>query len=770
MLLLVVACAHPGPSAPAADPAAEAAAIVAWLADDAREGRGVGSAGLEAAGDWIAARYGEIGLLPGGDAGGWFQTFQVTTGVALGDGPNRLAVGEHALALRQDFLPASFSSQGAFAGKAAFVGYGISAPDLGYDDWAGVDVAGRVVVMMRYEPRERDPASPFAGDKPSHHSELRLKAHLAREKGAVALLLVEPPDGAAAEPALALKGRGPESEAGLPCVSITRATAERILGAGALAEAHAGIDADLKPRSRLVDVEVAGAVTLARTRSPTRNVVGHLPGRGALAGEAVVIGAHYDHLGRGGPGSGSLRPDSEAVHNGADDNASGVAGMLLAARRLAADGEGDRRAIWFVAFAAEEVGVRGSAHFVKDAPVPVDKVVAMLNLDMVGNLDGDGLTVLGSESAEEWPAVLAAAGTATGLSPSGKGDGYGPSDQTPFYAAGVPVLHFFTGAHARYHTPDDDAGAVNAAGVARVSALVAEVAERVAEAPARPTWKKPSSAASMAGDSRGRGASLGTVPDYAQSDDGGGVLLSGVRAGTPAEGAGLRAGDRIVGLGGRAVDNLYDLTYALQAFAPGDEVEVVWRRDGQEHRAKVTLAARGQAPPVAHPSAPARRWTIDETGVGAVRVGEPIPAGEATVARYRTRLYADAQPLEGFELADPPVLATIRGPYETFGYDHPGEPLPAGMAEKAVAKAKRAKVEMIVVTDPAVGTAEGLHVGSTFGEVRAAWPDAKLTQLPGLWEEPSCLVERGRLVLFFAKCEGGKIGDDERVIRMVVRD
>lgn len=629
MLVLLLACARPGPApASPADPAAEAAALVTWLADDTREGRAVGSAGFDAAAEWVGARFAEAGLTPGGDDGTWFQGFQVTTGVALGDGPNRLSVGGADLPLREAFLPASFSSQGAFTGKAAFVGYGIHAPDLGYDDWAGVDVTGRVVVMMRYEPRERDAKSPFAGDKPSHHSELRLKVHLARERGAIAVLLVDPPDGGA-EPALALSGKGPESEAGLPCLQISRATADRLLGAGGLAASRDGIDADLAPRSRLLDGDVSGAVTLARTKSPTRNVVGYLPGRGALAEEAVVVGAHLDHLGHGGAGSGSLRPDSADVHNGADDNASGVAGMLLAARRLAADTEGDRRAVWFVAFSAEEVGLRGSAWFVKHAPVPPEKLAAMINLDMVGNLQADTLSALGAETAEEWPAILAQASATTGLTASGKGDGYGPSDQTSFYAAGVPVLHFFTGAHARYHTPDDDAPTVNAAGVARVAALVAETAGHVAEGP-RLTWRKPSGVATMSGDSRGRGASLGTVPDYAASEEGGGVLLSGVRAGSPAEKAGLTQGDRVIGLGGRAVDNLYDLTYALQAFAPGDEVELVWRRNGQELRAKVTLVARGQGGPSTHGTPTGQAASGVEAG------GKPVPelirAGEQAFA------------------------------------------------------------------------------------------------------------------------------------------
>ena len=309
---------------------------------------------------------------------------------------------------------------------------------------------------------------------------------------------------------------------------------------------------------------------------PVDNIVGRLSPTERLAG-AVMIGAHYDHLGHGGPGS--LAPEAEEPHNGADDNASGTAALLEAARLLAARRDELERDVVFVAFTGEERGLLGSSQLARE-PLPgmaPAGLVAMLNMDMVGRLRNNTVSVLGSDSAEEWDDIVQPSCDALEVNCKLGGDGYGPSDQTPFYAAGVPVLHFFTGAHEEYHKPSDDPELINAAGGALIANLVADVAFELTSVEGL-TYKRSEAPAPM-GDVRSYGASLGTIPDYTGApDDKSGMLLAGVRAGGPAETAGLERGDRIVELAGREIRDIYDLMYVLRESKPGEEASFVAER------------------------------------------------------------------------------------------------------------------------------------------------------------------------------------------------
>jgi Zn-dependent M28 family amino/carboxypeptidase len=335
---------------------------------------------------------------------------------------------------------------------------------------------------------------------------------------------------------------------------------------------------------------VTAVADVTPRRSRTRNVVGRLPGSGAAASEAVVVGAHYDHLGLGMGASLDPAPDGK-LHAGADDNASGVSGVLELARRLASQPR--RRSIVFAAFAAEEEGTLGSSHFVKAPPVPLDHVAAMVNLDMIGRLRQDTVAVQGTGTSPAWPKVLEEANGAVGLKLKTSEGGYGPSDHSPFYAAGRPVLFFFTGAHEDYHRPSDTAEKINAAGIARVADLVEGVVARMARLPEQIAFTRVAAEKEQQTATRGFRVWVGGIPDY--SAEAPGVRFTGVTPGSPAEKAGVLAGDVLVRFGEKEIRNVYDYTYALADRKPGDHVTIVVKRDGKDVSLEVVLGSRPSA-------------------------------------------------------------------------------------------------------------------------------------------------------------------------------
>ncbi len=572
--------------------------VAAVLAADAMEGRGVGTRGLDDAAGFLRTLFDSHGF---GDARvDHLQSFDAIVGVELGDG-NSLASHAGALALQDDFVPLGFSSSGAFEGDVVFAGYGIRAEELDYDDYAGLDVDGKVVLAMRFEPGEDDEDSPFDGRRPTHWSDLRYKAHVARESGAAALVLVDPPregDDEATDKLPALKSMGPVSRAGLPVLQVTRRVADSWLAeAGTtVAEAAAEIARGYRPASRpLSGVRVQGQADLEPTTARLANVVGVLPGKGELAEEVVVVGAHYDHLGFGGQGS--MRPDEHAIHNGADDNASGVAAMVCGLGELAErldTSEVPRRTVVAIAFAAEEIGLGGSGWYTRNPLFPLESTVGMVNLDMVGRVRDDKLMALGTDSSPGWPALVEEAAASAALEVTMGGDGYGPSDQMSFYENDVPVVHLFSGAHDEYHTPADDVELLNLDGGRRVALLTSGLLHGLATRTDRIAYQAASSGPVMRGDSRGYGAYLGTIPDYTAmtATDGGGVLLGGVRPGGPADRGGIKGGDRIVELGGVRIENLYDMTFALREHRPGQTIDVIVDRAGQRVALRATLGDR----------------------------------------------------------------------------------------------------------------------------------------------------------------------------------
>jgi peptidase M28-like protein/PDZ domain-containing protein/PA domain-containing protein len=575
--------------------AAEAKGVVAWLADPARTGRGVGTPGNAAAAAYLVDQMKAIGLEPGGDDG-FLQPFDAPVGAKLA-GENLLVLGGRPAPVGSAWQPFTFSDDGEARGELVWAGYGVTAPALGYDDYAGLDVKGKIVVVAAHFPREADQASPFRDPKAYGFGEWRYKAMNARDHGAAALVAVRDDWNHPGDDALPPWRGQVASRAGIVAV---RATLAALAGAGVDARRLAATgQEDGKPHSRALGAEARVVAHVEQERAPTANVIGLLRGEDPAAG-CVVVGAHYDHLGYGGETS--LSPERHEVHPGADDNASGVAALLEIARG-AATGARPRRSIVFAAFSGEELGLLGSSRFVKQPPAacPLAATQLMVNLDMVGRPQAGKLYVEGADTAKGGRDLVRASAERAPRIPltlAFGGDGYGPSDHTSFYAKGVPIVFFFTGAHADYHRPSDTADKIDAQGLAEVARLALRVALAAANAPGRlevvRTPPPPGSAAGGApreGRAAGYGAYLGSIPDFEERKEPG-VLVSAVKPGSPAEAAGMRGGDVIVKVGASQIVALQDLTYALRAHRAGDVVEVVWRRGAETLRAQVTLGER----------------------------------------------------------------------------------------------------------------------------------------------------------------------------------
>jgi Peptidase family M28/PDZ domain len=582
---------------------------VKFLSSDELEGRGNGTPGLERAAEYIASQFKAAGLQPGGGDGTWYQPFELVTGLTVGEG-NRLSVRANgrsvSFALGETYFPVSTTANDSTRVASTeltdvplvFAGYGISAPKIEYDDYAGIDVRDKAVIVFSHEPQENDDKSRFDGRKPTSYGLTLNKAMIARNKGARLLISVSDPTHERDEAAYAGFTRDPQAEDfGIPVLRVHRERIAPLLAAWRLDDTAREIDSSGAPRSRALEgATVTYVEHLAKTRRMVRNVIGVLPGS-TRKDEAVVVGAHYDHLGRGGRHS--MNPNlAGQVHNGADDNASGTAAIIEIARAAAANRARFERTMVFVAFAGEELGLIGSAQYVARPAVPLDKTVAMLNLDMVGRPRGR-IMISGLETAPAVSAdVDAAAEAVKGLEIKRfqEGAGVGSSDDTSFALKKIPAIGFFSGFHSDYHRPTDDWQQIEAAGAASVATLAYELTARLASRPDRPEYVARAAPAghgtapSDVGSVGGYGPYFGSVPDFADADTG--VKFAEVRENSPAAKAGLKAGDIMTNFGGKPIRTLYDFTFALREKKPGDEVEVTVVRDGSTLTVRVLLTAR----------------------------------------------------------------------------------------------------------------------------------------------------------------------------------
>ena len=578
------------------------------LASDDLEGRMTGSKGAKLAAKHIAAQFAYFNLKPIGDEVSYFQEFEFTAGRRIIAEENSFHITRHMhgteqtmeFSVEQDFQPLSFSRNGVVEGEVVFVGYGLTVPGElgeGYDAYAGLDVKDKIVVALRYVPEEVEPER---RQQLNRYAGLRYKAMQAREHGAQAFLVVAGPNSPNAGQLIPLDFDSSLADSGIVAASISDTVANALFAPSGkdLKEVQSGLDVEnphFVGQFPLPDVKVKIVVSIEKVKKTDRNVIAMLP-PSQLTDETeyIVVGAHYDHIGYGEIGSLARKDEEGQIHNGADDNASGTAVVLELAATLSEASkehpEKFNRAVIFALWSGEELGLIGSTHFVNHPVVPLEKVVAYVNFDMVGRLRDNKLILQGVGSSSVWTKLIEKRNVPIGFNLTLQADPYLPTDVTAFYPKEVPVLSFFTGGHEDYNRPTDDPKTLNYRGIYRIADLAHGIVLDLIGTAERPDYVRVERSQSEGGSRDTLRAYLGTIPDY--TTEGTGVKLSGVRAGGPADKAGLKGGDVIVEFGGQKIANIYDYTYALDAVKIGVPVKVVVLRDGEQVKLTVTPEAR----------------------------------------------------------------------------------------------------------------------------------------------------------------------------------
>lgn len=569
-------------------------ADIKTLTQPKMEGRGDGTKGLVRAEHILRDRYKSHGLEPAGE-NGYLQSFTVTTGAKL-QGKNDLSIENGStksdLKLNQEYVPFSFSSSGAASAPLVFAGFGVTADEFGYDDYAALDVQDKIVVVLRYEPAGF--AAKSGNQGLTNHAQFITKAINARNHGAKAIILVNGKLNEGEEDLLTRFGtvNGPES-VGILFLHVKNAVADSWFHAAnkSLKDAQDKINSQTMPASFVFpeSVRASLSVGVTNTHAIVNNVLAYLPGK---TDEYIILGAHYDHLGRGN--FDSLAPSQIGqIHPGADDNASGTAGLLELARLLSPLMGQLQRGILFASFAGEELGLLGSAEWVKKPTKPLDKAVAMLNMDMIGRIKDGKIYIGGVGTGSTFAKVLEQAEAGASLKFEPSQGGYASSDHTSFVSKRIPVLFFFSGLHADYHKPSDTWEKINGNSAVELLNVVGKTILDIASAPDKPAFvvvseSNPHSGAVSGGV--GYGPYFGSIPDFGQTENG--VKFSDVKPGSPAAKAGLKAGDVLIQFGDKPIKNLYDFTDALRRSKIGDVVPVTVLRDGKEMKVDVKLEQR----------------------------------------------------------------------------------------------------------------------------------------------------------------------------------
>ena len=572
---------------------------VQTLASDKFEGRLTGSPGEKLAADYLISELKRMGAKPLPGMTDFRMPFTFTAGSKDGGSTfkwtNEPTSNGVSGGVSNGVLALSFSDSGSVSGNVVFAGYGLVVPDsqnFGYDSYQGLDVKDKIVVVLRYFPEDADLQTRAIL---ARYADLRYKAQAARQRGAKGMIVVTGPRSPNAGSVVPMSFDTAIAGSGLVAISVNGDHAAAIFkAAGKQLEA---VQKELDGGNPHVagfaipNLQVTIDAKIIREQQTGNNVVAYLPATGATTGVAkpwVAVGAHYDHLGRGGAGN-SLADKAELskIHHGADDNASGTATVLNIADAFSAQPR--KRNLLIAFWSGEELGLLGSNAFVTKSPVPLDQVAAYLNFDMVGRVSDNKLTVQATGTSATWPKLLEQANVAAGFDLVLQEDPYQPTDVGSFNTASVACLTFFTGAHQEYHKPSDTADKINYEDLDRVGQFATAIVKRLMDANDAPQFTKVEQKTDTGGRA-GLRLFTGTIPDYAT--DVKGLLLGGVIGGGPAEQAGLQKGDVIIEIAGQSITNIYDYTYALELLKIGQPAKVVYMRGKERRETTLTPAAR----------------------------------------------------------------------------------------------------------------------------------------------------------------------------------
>ncbi|MCF8302453.1 MAG: M20/M25/M40 family metallo-hydrolase [Bacteroidales bacterium] len=552
---------------------------ITYLASGELKGRKPGTPGGKKAAEYVRDQFDQYGLVLPANNG--FQSFKVVTGVTAGEG-NNFRFNDFNGELKKDFIPLSFSDNDTLTAGVVFAGYGfnIETDTLTWQSYQNIDVAGKWAMVLRGDPELDDPESIFI-----EHSTERIKALNAKDYGAAGIIMVTPHEMEDKDKLLDMYYDKTASDAGIPVINITREVADKMLAANhkTVKELEQKLNKTRKPHTFELPVDLTASTHVELEKATTQNVVGILHGQDELLRDQyIVVGAHYDHLGMGGPGSGSRMPDTVAPHYGADDNASGVATVLELAQQFSADTATPKRSMVFIAFGGEEMGLLGSKYFINSGLIDKDQINTMMNFDMVGRLDKEDkiLSVGGTGTADRIASILDEFAKEMPFKIEKSKEGYGPSDHAAFYAEDVPVIFLTTGPHSDYHTPKDKISEIDFSSQERITEYAYKILTKINNME-NPLAFKRSGVKARSKYGRRFKVTLGIIPDVTSSKNNG-LGVDGVREGGPADRGGMKKGDRIISMNGEEVSNIYDYMGRLQKLKEGETATVEVMRNGKK--------------------------------------------------------------------------------------------------------------------------------------------------------------------------------------------